>query len=74
MDVSIILVNYNTLKLTNECIESIVKFTKGIQYEIIVVDNASTDGSREFFSKDNRIKFIPSEKNEGFGRANNMGG
>lgn len=38
MDVSIILVNYNTLKLTNECIESIVKFTKGIQYEIIVVN------------------------------------
>lgn len=74
MDVSIILVNYNTLQLTNECIESIVKFTKDIQYEIIVVDNASADGSREFFSKDNRIKFISSEKNVGFGRANNMGG
>ena len=73
MDVSIIIVNYNTLKLTSDCINSIVLWTEGIEYEIVVVDNASTDGSKEFFSKDSRIKYIYNNQNIGFGRANNLG-
>ncbi len=73
IDVSIIIVNYNTCKMTCECIDSIVEKTKGISYEIILVDNASNDGSKEFFEKDNRITYIYSEKNGGFGYGNNLG-
>lgn len=73
MDVSVIIVNYNTKKLTNECISSIVQETSGIQYEIILVDNASTDGSIELFRADKRVKFIESCENLGFGKANNLG-
>ena len=40
MDVSVIIVNYNTYELTSACIESIIKNTTNISYEIIVVDNA----------------------------------
>lgn len=72
MDVSIIIVNYNTRDITNDCINSIVEKTQGIQYEIILVDNASTDGSKEFFEKDERIKYIYSEKNGGFGYGNTI--
>ena len=70
---SIIIVNYNTLQLTQNCIESIVEKTTGIEYEIIVVDNASTDGSCEMLSQDSRIKYIYSDCNGGFGYGNNRG-
>ena len=73
MDVSVIIVNYNTLKLTHECIESVVRESEGIDYEIILVDNASTDGSKEFFENYAGIRYIYSEKNGGFGYANNLG-
>ena len=73
IDVSVIIVNYNTCKITCECIDSIVEKTKDVEYEIILVDNASTDGSKEFFEKDSRIKYIYSECNGGFGYGNNLG-
>lgn len=73
MDVSVIIVNYNTLDLTNDCITSIVEHSSGIDYEIILVDNASTDGSKNYFKKDKRIKYIYNEQNVGFGTANNIG-
>lgn len=73
IDVSIIIVNYNTCKITCECIDSVVKKTKDVEYEIILVDNASTDGSKEFFEKDERVTYIYSEKNGGFGYGNNLG-
>ena len=73
MDVSIIIVNYNTKKLTSDCITSIVEKTQGISYEIILVDNASIDGSKDLFEKDARITYIYSEKNGGFGYGNNLG-
>ena len=58
MNVSIILVNYNTVDLTAACIDSIFSYTQNIQFEVIVVDNASSDGSKEFFEKDERIQYI----------------
>ena len=73
MDVSVIIVNYNTYELTSACIESIIENTTNISYEIIVVDNASTDGSKDRFETDSRIKYIYSEKNGGFGYGNNRG-
>lgn len=73
MDLSIIIVNYNTLELTKACIESVVQNTHEIEYEIIVVDNNSNDGSQSFFSQFEGIRFIESGDNLGFGRANNLG-
>lgn len=73
MDVSIIIVNYNTVQLTNDCVNSIVKHTNGINYEIIVVDNGSTDGSKELFESRTDIKYLYSDVNLGFGKANNLG-
>ena len=73
MNVSIIIVNYNTLHVLRPCLDSIIEQTFGIDYEIIVVDNGSTDGSIEALSSDSRITFIPTGENLGFGRANNKG-
>jgi GT2 family glycosyltransferase len=73
IDVSIIIVNYNTWQLTKNCIESVINKTSGCTYEIIVVDNASSDCSKEKFETDKRIQYIYSIKNLGFGRANNIG-
>lgn len=74
MDVSIIIVNYNTNILIKQCISSIYKHTKDIQFEIIVVDNASTDGSIEMIKNEfSNVILIESDVNLGFGKANNLG-
>jgi len=73
MQVSIIIVTYNTLGITRQCIDSIYGHTHGIDFEVIVVDNASSDGSRQVLETDSRIKYIYSDENLGFGRANNLG-
>lgn len=73
MDISIIIVNYNTKDETSTCIESIFEKTTGIDFEVILVDNDSCDGSKELFSSNNRITFIETGNNLGFGKANNVG-
>lgn len=73
MQVSIIIVNYNTKHLTADCIDSIIAKTSEVEYEIILVDNASSDGSQEKFSSDGRILFLEAGDNLGFGKANNLG-
>lgn len=73
MDVSIIIVNYNTCTLTKNCIDSIFTKTTGVKFEVIVVDNASTDDSVRTLKKDPRILLIESGSNLGFGKANNLG-
>lgn len=73
MDVSIIIVNYNTKDLLCQCIDSIYDKTYNLEFEIIVVDNDSTDGSKEYLIRDKRIRFIDAGGNLGFGKANNMG-
>ena len=47
MDVSIIIVNYNTRKLLWNCLRSVASETSGLLYQLFVVDNASADGSVE---------------------------
>lgn len=59
--------------MTLDCINSLFAKTQGITFEVILVDNASLDGSREFFEKDSRITYVYSDKNLGFGKANNLG-
>lgn len=72
MDCSIIIVNYNTREITEDCVVSIQKYTQEIKYEIILIDNASTDGSGKYFSQLQGITFIQASENLGFGRANNI--
>lgn len=74
MNVSIVIVNYNTSDLLDKCIASVMEKTKDIVYEIIVVDNASSDNSAIMMNqKYSAIKFIESRTNLGFGKANNLG-
>jgi N-acetylglucosaminyl-diphospho-decaprenol L-rhamnosyltransferase len=75
IDLTIVVINYNTRDLTLACLQSIIDHTKGLNYECIVIDNHSTDGSRpalaRFVATDERFRLIKSAKNLGFGRANN---
>lgn len=74
MTVSIIIVNYNTFTLTCQCIECIYAYTKGCDFEIILIDNASTECSPTLFlEKFPNIKLIQNRENSGFARANNQG-
>lgn len=72
--VSIIIVNYNTCQLLEACISSIYRHTRNLNYEIIVVDNASTDDSIDMIQREfPEVKLISSPTNLGFGQANNLG-
>jgi GT2 family glycosyltransferase len=74
IDVSIIIVNYNTKDLILQCLQSIFENTVDISFEVIVVDNASDDGScASINEKFPQVNLVSSEKNLGFGRANNLG-
>jgi hypothetical protein len=75
VDVSVIIVNYNSLSLVIDCIKSIVQRTKKCTYEIIVVDNDSQKECTEVLSSffGNSVKCLQLDSNVGFGRANNEG-
>lgn len=77
LDVSIVIVSYNTLKLTTECIDSVVKNVKGVSYEIVVVDNNSPDNSgqelKKLEKKYKSLTVIASKDNLGFAKGNNLG-
>ncbi len=71
-DLSILIVNYNSGTLTNNCIESIEKTVKRTNYEIIVVDNASPDKSGKIIKTGENITLIELDKNIGFSGGNNV--
>jgi len=76
MDLSIIVVSYNTKKLTLDCIKSVINEGSSLKREIIVVDNGSKDGSSrmiEDYSRQTTIRLIKNRTNLGFSRANNQG-
>jgi len=74
MDLSIIIVSYNAADFLKECIESIKKNTKKLNYEIIVIDNTSSDNSVEMVMKEfPQVSVIESRENLGFSKANNLG-
>lgn len=74
MKVSVIIINYNTFRLTADCIRSVIHCTKGVDYEIILVDNASTECDAEKFSEAfPGIRLVKSERNTGFAGGNNLG-
>lgn len=74
IDISIIIVNWNSKEYLRRCVASILANTSGIKYEIIVVDSGSFDGCGELMeSLYPSIRFIQSESNVGFAVANNVG-
>ena len=74
MRLSIIIVNYNSKLLLEQCIASVKKSLNNIDGEIIVVDNNSTDGSKEYLPANiPGIKFIFNDVNHGFAKACNQG-
>jgi GT2 family glycosyltransferase len=74
MDVSIIIVSYNTVDITRKCLQSIISQTKGVDYEIICVDNDSKDGSVEMIKKEYpSIILIQNKVNLGFAKGQNIG-
>ena len=74
MDLSIIIVNWNTCKLLKKCLESITQFTHDILYEMIVIDNGSDDGSVEMVeSSFPSVNLIKNKINHGFSKGVNQG-
>lgn len=74
MDLSVIIVNYNVKHLLENCLLSVQKAAATISTEAIVVDNNSTDGSRDYLPvRFPRVKFIWNEENVGFAKACNQG-
>jgi len=71
MKLSIIIVTWNTAKITQKCVQTINKFLDNP--EIIVVDNGSEDNTIELLSKEKNVKIIKNDSNLGFSKANNIG-
>jgi GT2 family glycosyltransferase len=75
VDLSIILVTWNALDVTSDALASIEKFTAGISYEVIVVDNGTTKDETQKVLPERFpwVRFIANPDNRGFSKANNQG-
>ncbi|MBI2637251.1 MAG: glycosyltransferase family 2 protein [Parcubacteria group bacterium] len=78
MDISVVILNYNTKDFLLPCIKGMVNTTRDLDYEIIVVDNASTDGSvayvkEKILPRFPQVKLLQSPENRGFSAGNNLG-
>lgn len=77
MKLSIIIVNYNTHKITLNCLKSIEKHPYKEKFEVYLIDNGSSDGSvdtfRKFKPRNFKFIFIENDSNLGFSKANNIG-
>src|SRR5687768_17703109 len=73
MDLSIIIVNWNSNAFLTKCLNSIFALTKDIEFEVIVIDAGSFDGCERTLSEGfPSVRFIQSSTNPGFARANNL--
>jgi len=74
LDLSIVIVSYNTRDVTRHCLQTVLAHTQGLAYEVIVVDNGSTDGSVEMIrSEFPLVNLICNYENRGFAAAQNVG-
>ena len=73
INVSIIIVNYNGKKLLQNCLSSLYKFTRDVTFEVILIDNNSSESIDDLLEEYPQIKFIKNNKNLGFAAANNQG-
>lgn len=73
MDLSILIINWKSVEYLEPCLASIFRETRGIEFEVIVVDNASYDGSAELVKREfSQVVFVQSRENLGFIRGNNL--
>mgnify|MGYP001116718127 CR=1 FL=1 len=74
MTLSIIVVSYNTSDMTCACLRSVFEQTQATEFELIVLDNASTDGSADAIEAEfgERVTLVRSEDNLGFAQGNNV--
>lgn len=74
LDLSIVIINYNTFSITSNCIRSIYKNTSNLSFEIILVDNGSAERNPDdFLIEFSELRLIKLRENIGFGRGNNEG-
>lgn len=74
MNISIIIVSWNVRDLLKRCLESVFRFNEGFDFQIIVIDNASSDDTVEMMRQNfPQVKLIINQKNKGFAVANNQG-
>src|SRR5579872_5053855 len=74
MEISVIIVNWNTKDLLRGCLESLVASAPARSIEVIVVDNASSDGSPQMVRAEFPwVELIQSHENLGFAKSNNIG-
>ncbi len=72
--VSIILVSYNSAAIIKDCLQSLRQFNQSVALEVIVVDNASQDGSPEIIAEYfPEVIVLRETTNHGFGKGNNIG-
>jgi hypothetical protein len=73
-DVTIIIVSWNTREILRHCLRSVYENAGAVDFQVIVVDNASADGSAEMVAKDfPQVQLIANPDNRGFAAANNQG-
>jgi GT2 family glycosyltransferase len=73
-ELSIIIVSYNTRDLLTQCLNSIYEHTKNLDFEVLIVDNNSSDGTiEEIANKFPQVKLISNALNKGFAAASNQG-
>ena len=74
MDLSIVIINFNTPDITRNCLSSIIRHTSSLEFEILLLDNnPSDDYERDFKCLVPGLRYVKIDENLGFGRANNLG-
>jgi len=73
IDISVVIVSFNTRSLTLDCLRSVFEQTKGLTFEVIVIDNASSDSSVQAIQTAfPQVRLVPQAENRGFAAANNL--
>ena len=73
VDISVIIVNWNSREFLRKCLRSLDEHTHGIRMEVVVIDGGSYDGCGEMLAQEfPRVRFIQSKENLGFARGNNV--
>lgn len=74
VDVSVVIINYNTYKITSDCLTSVYKYTSDIKFEVVLVDNASVECDAQLFKTAfPELVLVKSNTNLGFAGGNNLG-
>jgi len=74
VELSIVILSWNTCDLLEKCLNALYKFSGGVEFETLVIDNGSSDDSQQMVSrKFPQVRLVENEENLGFARGNNMG-